>query len=81
MDIKISEELLSKTQLTAHEFLIEIATHLYKIRKLTMGQARNLAQLDQISFQQELSKRNIYIKYGWNDLEDDLQTIKELENF
>ena len=52
--------------------------HLYDTERLSMGQARNLAQLDQISFQKELSKRNVFLKYDVEDLELDL---KNLESF
>ena len=80
MTIQISEEILSIAEFTPQEFLIEIATHLYNINKLTMGQARKLANLDQISFQQELSKRDIYIKYSVVDFENDLKSIQELND-
>lgn len=79
MGVHISDEILQKTQLSSKEMLIEIATHLYDLGKLTMGQARKLAELDQISFQKELSKRNIYIKYDVEDLMEDLKTLEELK--
>ncbi len=40
-----------------------------------MGQARHLTGLDQISFQKELAKRDIYIHYTAEDLEKDLQNL------
>ena len=79
MSIHISDEILQKTQLSSEEMLIEIATHFYDLGKLTMGQARKLAELDQISFQKELSKRNIYIKYDVEDLMEDLKTLEEIK--
>lgn len=80
MGIHISDDILRKTQLSSEEMLIEIAAHLYDLGKLTMGQARKLANLDQISFQKELSKREIYIKYDVDDLMDDMGTLEELKN-
>lgn len=77
MDLLIKEETLRKAELTAEELLIEIAVHLYDTERLSMGQARNLAQLDQISFQKELAKRNIYIKYDVEDLSVDLENLIE----
>ena len=77
MDLLIKEEMLKKAELSAEELLIEIAVHLYDTERLSMGQARNLAQLDQLSFQKEMAKRNIYIKYDVEDLQIDLENLKE----
>ena len=78
MGVKIPEYVLEKTNWSEEELLIEIAVHLYDIEKLTMGQSRRLAKLDQISFQKELAKRNIFIKYDIEDLKEDLNSIDEL---
>ncbi len=80
MGIKISAEVLKNAKLSEQDFLIEIAVHLYNIGRLTMGQARKFANLDQISFQKEMSKRDVYIKYGIEDLEDDLNTIQYINS-
>ena len=76
MDLLIRDEILKKAEITAEELLIEIAVHLYDIERLSMGQARSLAQLDQLSFQKELSKRGVYIKYDIEDLEADLENLE-----
>ena len=75
MALTISDETLKEASLSPEAFKIEIATHLYDIGRLTLGQARKLADLDQVSFQKELAKRNIYLKYDTEDLDDDLKTI------
>ena len=79
MSAQISEDILSQVNMTESEFLIEIAVHFYDIGKMTMGQARNFAGIDQITFQKEMAKRNVYIKYDIEDLEEDLKTIEELD--
>lgn len=78
MGVQISEHVLKEANMTAKEFLAEVAVHLYDIGKLTMGQARKFAGLDPITFQKELAKRNVYIKYDINDFEEDMKTIEEL---
>ena len=78
MGVRIPAYVLEKTKWSAKEFLIEIAVHLYDIEKLTLGQARELAKLDQTSFQKALAKRNVFIKYDVKDLEDDLNSIDEM---
>ncbi len=62
--------------MTPQEFLIEMATHFYDLGKMTMGQARSFASIDQINFQKELSKRNINIKYEVEDLMDALKAME-----
>ena len=71
-DLIVPKEVLDKAHLSAEELSIEIATHLYATKRLTMGQARRLAGLDLISFQKELSRRNVCINYGVEDFHSDL---------
>ena len=75
MALIITDETLSKAHLTADELLIELACYLYDKKRLSTGQARTLAGLDQISFQKELAKRNIYIHYTEEDLDKDLENL------
>ena len=79
MGLVISDSILKQLDLTKEELLIELAVHFYDSERFTMGQARKFANLDQISFQKELAKRNVYIKYSIEDLEDDLKTIEKFE--
>jgi predicted HTH domain antitoxin len=76
MDLLIKDEILKKAEITADELLIEIAVHLYDTERLSIGQAKTLAGLDLLSFQKELSNRNIYVKYDIEDLETDLQNLE-----
>ncbi len=78
MDLLIKEEILNRIEISAEELMIEIAVHLYDTGRFSMGQARNLAQLDQLSFQQELKKRDVYIKYDAEDLKDDLSNLRKV---
>ena len=78
MDLLIKVEILKKAEISAEELLIEMAVHLYDTGRLSMGQARNLAQLDQLSFQKEVARRDVYIKYDLGDLETDLKNLKKL---
>ncbi|MEO1449277.1 MAG: UPF0175 family protein [Bacteroidota bacterium] len=75
MALTIPDHSLEKAKHSAEEFLIELACYLYEEQRLSLGQARNLAQLDQISFQKELGKREICIHYSEADLETDLKNL------
>lgn len=78
-DLIIPAEVLEQVKITAEDLKIEIATFLYEKERLSIGQARKLAGLDLISFQKELSKRDIYIHYDAEDLISDVETLKRLD--
>ena len=75
MALIITDDTLAKAQMTADELLIDLACYLYDKKRVSMGQARHLAGLDQISFQKELAKRDIYIHYTEEDLKKDLENL------
>lgn len=74
-DLVVPKEVLDKAHFTAEELAIEIATHLYATKRLTIGQARRMTGLDLISFQRELAKRDICIHYDVNDLHLDMRNL------
>lgn len=76
MDLLILEKVLNQAEITAEELRVEIATHLYDIGRLSMGQATSLACMDVLAFQKELGKRNILMKYDVEDLREDLENLK-----
>ncbi|MEN0002585.1 MAG: UPF0175 family protein [Bacteroidota bacterium] len=76
MDLIIKEEMLKAAAMSPEELLVEIAVHLYDIGRLSIGQAKNLVNMDHIAFQKELAKRDIYIKYDIDDLNTDLKNLK-----
>lgn len=77
-DLIISGNILEDIQMSPSELMIDIAVYLYDKEKLTIGQAKKLANLTQIEFQKEISKRGVFIKYDVEDFEKDLQTLNTL---
>ena len=75
MAILITDEVLENAKMSGGEFLIDIACYMYEKKKLSMGKARTLSNLDQISFQKELGKRFIDIHYTEEDLKMDLDNL------
>jgi predicted HTH domain antitoxin len=78
MSIIISDEVLSATRLTAVELTQELAIALFQREKLTLGQASQLAAMNQWQFQQLLASRQIPIHYDIADFEADLHTLGEI---
>ncbi len=74
-DFIIPGEFLQSVKMTSQELAIEIAVYLYEKERLTLGQAKRLADLDQISFQKELAGRNVYINIKEEDILQDVKNI------
>jgi predicted HTH domain antitoxin len=68
-DIAFSEEL------TPDNFLIEFACYLYEKKRFSLNKASKLTNLDVVSFQKELAKRDIYMHYDVEDFEKDLRNL------
>lgn len=77
MSIVISTEVLQAAQLSAEEFLQEIAILFYRQQRLTLVQAAALAGIDQLTFQHLLASRDVAF-YDEPDLETDRTTLKIL---
>ncbi|MFK7970917.1 MAG: UPF0175 family protein [Bacteroidia bacterium] len=75
MALIISDDVLNQANISAEKLLVDLATYLYETKKLSMGQARKLAKMDQLSFQKALAERDIYIHYDEHDLAIDLKNL------
>lgn len=71
----ITKDFLKSAKMTAPELAIEIAVYLYEKKRLTLGQAKRLADLDQISFQKELVRRDVYIHLETEDVLQDIENL------
>lgn len=78
-DLVVSGNILEELRITPSELLIDLAVYLYDSERLSLGQTKKLAGLTQIAFQQELSKRDVLIKYDVEDLETDLKNLSFLD--
>ena len=78
-DLLISGNVLKELNISPAELLVDLAVYLYDKEQLSMGQAKKLAGLTQISFQKEMAKRNVLIKYDIEDLEKDLAILTQLD--
>lgn len=74
-DLVVPKEYLESAKMSEDEMRIDLAVHLYATRRLSMGKAKQLAELDLISFQKELAKRDVYINYDVDDLHDDMKAL------
>lgn len=75
MNIDIPDRVLEGANISSAELMIEIAVHLYEKEILTLSQARVIAGLPLIDFQQQLAIRKIPLHYNINSLEQDMKNL------
>ncbi len=77
--LTIPQDVLDSARLTAEEAKQELAVSLYANGRLSVGKARELADMSLWSFRHLLASRNIPVHYGLEDLKDDLNTLNNLK--
>lgn len=75
MVIDIPTQIMEQIHMTPEQIRLELAVYLYDKKRLTLGQAKRLAGLGQIAFQQELAKRDVYIHYDMIDFQKDIANL------
>lgn len=81
MDRKLVPEKLSQAaRATPNELKIELAVQLYQQRHLSIGHARELANMSLWEFRQLLASRHIAHHYDISDLDQDMKTWAQLES-
>ncbi|HEY2736938.1 MAG TPA: UPF0175 family protein [Thermoanaerobaculia bacterium] len=76
--LEIPQDVLDSARLTAGEALLELAVHLYEQGRLSIGKAHELAGLSLWEFRQLLGFSKIPPHFSIEDLEQDLETLREL---
>jgi len=79
MSVVIPDEILTITRMTEAEMHQEIAVMLFQREKLTLAQASRFAGMHPVAFQHLLASRQIPVHYGMEDLEQDIQTLREMD--
>ncbi len=79
MSIVIPQDILEAAKITEEELKIELALLLYKQNKISSGKVRNWLGLSVLEFQHELAKRDLYLNYDIEDLNQDVETLKSLK--
>jgi predicted HTH domain antitoxin len=78
MSVVIPDDILQAAKMTEAELKREIAIMLYQQKKISIGKARRLANMNLIEFQREIARRGICINYDVEDFQADLKTLQEL---
>ena len=76
--MEVSQDILDSARLTPAELKVEMAVHLYEQGRLSVGKARELADMTLWEFRQLLASRRISPHYDETDLDEDVATLHEL---
>ena len=77
--LEIPQDILDSARLTLAELKTELAVTLYTQGRLSIGKAREFANLSLWEFRQLLGTRRISPHYDENELATDLATLQSLE--
>lgn len=78
MKVEIPDELALKCGINESELKVEIAVALFKENKFTLGQAVAFSGLPRWEFQGVLTVREIPMHYDVEELDKDMETLKNL---
>ena len=76
--LEVPKDVLDSARLTIPELKVEMAVYLYSQGRLSIGKARELAEMTLWEFRQLLASRRISPHYDVEDLDEDISTLREL---
>lgn len=76
--IDIPQDILDSARITVPEIKQELAIQLYAQGRLSIGKARELAEMSLWQFRHLLAARQIPAHYAVADLEDEVATLQKL---
>ena len=76
--LEVPQDILDSARLTISELQVEVAVYLYSQRRLSVGKARELADMSLWEFRQLLASRHISPHYDETDLDQDIATLQEM---
>jgi len=76
--LEVPRDILDSARLSMDDLKVEMAVHLYAQGRLSIGKARELADMALWEFRQLLGSRGIPTHYDESDLDDDIATLREL---
>jgi len=76
--IEIPQDILDSARIKLPDLKVELALLLYTQYRLSIGKARELANMSLWEFRQLLAFRKIPVHYDISDLNDDVATLKQI---
>lgn len=76
--LEVPQDILDTARLTIDDLKVEMAVYLYAQGRLSIGKARELAEMTLWEFRQLLAARRIPPHYDVADLDEDVATLRAL---
>lgn len=76
--LKMSKDILDSARMKLPDLKVELALLLYAQHRLSIGKARELADMSLWEFRQLLGSRRIPAHYDVSDFEQDITTLKQM---
>ncbi len=76
--LEVPQDILDTARLTIDDLKVEMAVYLYAQGRLSIGKARELAEMTLWEFRQLLTTRRIPPHYDVADLDEDVATLRQL---
>ena len=76
--IEIPQDILDSARIKLSDLKVELALLLYSQYRLSIGKARELANMSLWEFRQLLGTRKVPAHYDINDLNDDVATLEKM---
>ena len=76
--MEISQDILDSARIKLPDLKVELALLLYSQYRLSIGKAREFADMSLWEFRQLLGFRKIPAHYDVNDLSEDVATLKQM---
>ncbi len=76
--LEVPRDILDSARLTIPELKVELAVSLYAQGRLSIGKARELADMTLWEFRQLLGSRRISPHYDVAELDEDVTTLREM---
>jgi len=75
MNVELPADVMESARISAEEVRLEIAVALFRVERLSLGRAAELAGLAVQTFQEILCSRRISVHYGDEDAREDARTL------
>ena len=75
---EVTQDILDSARLTVADLKVEMAVYLYAQGRLSIGKARELADMALWEFRQLLASRRISPHYDESDLDEDVATLRQM---
>ncbi len=75
--LTIDSKIVEWANISESQLLEEIAIMLYQKKKLTFGQAAEMAHMSYAEFQFLLGRNKVVVNYGASELLEDFETLKK----